>query len=98
MCRASGNYSTPLKAGCGVTQGGPLSAKLFNIMVDVVVQEWMRLLQKVWEMEMEEEELDTLMETLFVIFYVDDAYIASRDPVFFASPTRSPDKATYARC
>jgi len=28
------------------------------------------------------EELDEMMETLFAIFYVDDAYIASRDPVF----------------
>jgi hypothetical protein len=33
-------------------------------------------------MEMEEKELDELMETLFAIFYVDDAYLASRDPVF----------------
>ena len=33
-------------------------------------------------MEMEEKELDKLMENLFAIFYVDDAYIASRDPVF----------------
>ena len=40
VCRASGNYGTPFKAGCGVTQGGPLSAKLFNIMVDAVV--WRR--------------------------------------------------------
>ncbi len=31
---------------------------------------------------MEEEELGELMETLFAIFYVDDMYIASRDPVF----------------
>jgi len=31
---------------------------------------------------MEEEELDEMMETLFTIFYVDDAYIALRDPVF----------------
>ena len=31
---------------------------------------------------MEGEELDEMMETLFVIFYVDDVYIASRDPVF----------------
>jgi hypothetical protein len=67
VCRASGNYGTPFKAGCSVTQGGPLSAKLFNITVDAVVWEWMRLLQKKWEMEMEEEELDELMETLFVI-------------------------------
>jgi RNase P subunit RPR2 len=34
------------------------------------------------EMVMEEEELDEMMATLFTIFYVDDAYIASRDPVF----------------
>ena len=40
----------------------------------------MRLLRK--EMDMEEEELDEMMETLFAIFYVDDTYIASRDPVF----------------
>ena len=33
-------------------------------------------------MEMEEEELNELMETLFAIFYVDDVYIASRDPFF----------------
>ncbi len=31
---------------------------------------------------MEEEGLDEMMETLFAIFYVDDMYIASRDPVF----------------
>ncbi len=29
VCRAMGNYGTPFKAGRGVTQGGPLSAKLF---------------------------------------------------------------------
>jgi hypothetical protein len=34
------------------------------------------------EMGMEGEELDEIMGTLFAIFYVDDAYIASRDPVF----------------
>jgi hypothetical protein len=36
VCRASGNYG---KAGCGVTQGGPLSAKLFNILVDAVARD-----------------------------------------------------------
>jgi hypothetical protein len=80
VCRASGNYGAPFKAGRGVTQGGPLSVKLFNIMVDAVVREWMQLLWE--EMDMEGEELDEMMETLFAIFYVDDAYIASRDPVF----------------
>ena len=41
VCRASGNYGVPFKAGRGVTQGGPLSAKLFNILVDAVAQEWL---------------------------------------------------------
>ena len=80
VCRASGNYGAPFKAGRGVTQGGPLSAKLFNILVDAVVREWLRLLKE--EEDMEEEEMEGMMETLFAIFYVDDAYIASRDPVF----------------
>ncbi len=36
---ASGNYGGPFCAGRGVTQGGPLPAKLFNILVDAVVRE-----------------------------------------------------------
>ena len=54
-----------------MTQGGPLSAKLFNVIVDAVMREWLRLLRE--EMVMEEEELDETMATLFAIFYVDDA-------------------------
>jgi hypothetical protein len=38
-CRTSGNYGTPFKMGCGVTQGGLLSAKLFNVMVCVCVSD-----------------------------------------------------------
>jgi hypothetical protein len=37
VCWAAGNYGTAFKASCGVTQGGPLSAKLFDILVDAVV-------------------------------------------------------------
>ncbi len=40
MCRAAENYGTAFKACCGVTKGGPLSAKLFNILVNAVVWEW----------------------------------------------------------
>jgi hypothetical protein len=39
VCRAAGNYGTAFKAGRGVMQGGGLSARLFNIMVDAVVRE-----------------------------------------------------------
>jgi len=47
VCWAKGNYGRPFKAGRGVTQGGPLlSAKLFNIIVDAVVCEWMRIMRE----------------------------------------------------
>ena len=39
VCRALGNYGVPFKAGRGVTQGGPLLAKFFNVLVDAVVRE-----------------------------------------------------------
>ena len=80
VCRASGNYGTPFKVGRGVTQGGPLSAELFNILVDAVAREWF------WELreggDYEEWERDELMLTFFAIFYIDDVYLASRDPEF----------------
>ena len=31
------------KAGRGVTQGGPLPPKIFNVMVDAIVREWLLL-------------------------------------------------------
>ena len=65
----------PVQVGRGVTQGGPLLAKLFNIMVDTVVQEWLRILRD--ESGLGGEELDELIKTLFAIFYVDGMYIAS---------------------
>ncbi len=38
VCHTAGNYGTAFKTGCGVTQAGPLSAKLFNILVNAVVR------------------------------------------------------------
>ena len=46
VCHASGNYGMPFKAGHGVTKGDPLSAKLFNILVDAVAREWLRELRE----------------------------------------------------
>ncbi len=80
VCRVAGNYGTAFKAGRGVTQGGPLSAKLFNIIVDAVVWEWFHQL---WlGREYDEMEFAEYIATLFAIFYVDDAYLASWDPEF----------------
>jgi hypothetical protein len=80
ICCASGNYGTPFKTGRGVTQGSPLSAKIFNVMVDAMVRGWLQILRE--ESELEGEELDKMMDALFAIFHVDSAYIAARDPVF----------------
>jgi hypothetical protein len=81
ICRASGNYGVPFKSGRGITQGGPLSAKLFNITVDAVIREWHRIIRANMDVA-DEEKLDHMMAALFAIFYVDDAYLAARDPVF----------------
>ena len=63
VCRALGNYGTPFKAGRDVTQGGPLSTKLFNIMVSAVARKWFRELREGGDYK--EWELDKLMSNLF---------------------------------
>ncbi len=80
VCCASGNYGGPFCAGRGVTQGGSLSAKWFNILVDAVVREWLCQLRDSGIVDSEKIEL--LMVAFFTIFYVDDAYLATRDPNF----------------
>jgi hypothetical protein len=70
----------PFKMGRGVTQGGLLSAKLLNVMVDAVVREWLQILRD--KSGLEGEELAEMMDALLAIFYVDDAYIVARDTVF----------------
>ncbi len=68
------------KAGRGVTQGGLLSAKLFNILVDAVVCKWIRQLEEDGDYEV--GKLAVLTATFFAIFYVDNAYLASWDAGF----------------
>jgi hypothetical protein len=80
VCRASVNYGTLFQAGRGITQGGPLSAKLFNVLVDAIAWEWLRELRE--GSALEPDEIDRLMATFFAIFYVNDAYLASRNPDF----------------
>jgi hypothetical protein len=77
VCRASVNYGTSFKAGRGITQGGPLSAKLFNVLFDAIAREWLQELRE--RSTLEPDEIDCLIATFFAIFYVDDAYLASRD-------------------
>ena len=46
VCWARGNYGRPFQVGRGVTQGGHLLAKLFNILVIAVACERTRLMQE----------------------------------------------------
>ena len=80
VCRAAGYYGQAFKAGRGVTQGGPLSAKLFNIVVDAVIWEWMRQLQQ--EGDNNGEQVAEFVATFFAIFYVDDTHLALQDAGF----------------
>ncbi len=75
VCRVAGNYGTAFKAGRGVMQGRPLLARLFNIMVDAVVREWIQQLRV--DGDYKEKEFAAYMATFFAIFCVNDAYLAS---------------------
>ena len=74
VCRASGYYGRRFRARRGVTQGGPLSPTIFNLMVDAVVQEWARILQADHGMGLED------VRRLLSCFYADDGLIVARDP------------------
>jgi hypothetical protein len=80
ICQVSENQGEPFQAGHSVTQGNPLSTKLFNMLIDAVGREWMWELRG--ESKLEVEEIDNLMATFFAIFYVDNAYLASQDLEF----------------
>ena len=71
VCRAMGRYGKPFKAYRGVTQGGPVSPKIFNIMVDAIVREW--LLQSLGEMEPDMPEYKALSCIFLALFYADDS-------------------------
>jgi hypothetical protein len=87
VCRVSGNYGGSFSAGRGVTQGGPLSTKLFNILVDAVVRECLCQLHDGGIVD--PEELDLLMAAFFDIFHADAAYLAARDPDFLQVASNS---------
>jgi hypothetical protein len=76
-CRAGGSYGRVFKALRGVTQGGPLSPRIFNIMVDAVVREWLR---QIMSDEVAIEGIGDEIRTMLACFYADDGLVACRDP------------------
>ncbi len=77
----AGTYGVPFKSDRSITQGAPLSAKLFNILIDTMVQEWHCILQSEMGAE-DKEELDWMTVALFTIIEVDNALMAARDSGF----------------
>ena len=75
----SGYYGKHFKAYRGVTQGGPFFPCIFNVMLDAIVQEWLR--------PMLGDEAVALgygdfVKVFLVLFYANDAIIAHQDPVW----------------
>ena len=77
VCRAGGRYGRVFRARRGVTQGGPLSPTIFNIMVDAVVREWLQNTLTPEDAKLAIQDVRKLMAA----FYADDGLVASRDPV-----------------
>ena len=77
VCRAVGNYGAPFKAHRGVTQGGPLSPRIFNVMVDAVLREW---LHQVLGVDAARHGYGEEVRSFFAIFYADDGLITAQCP------------------
>ena len=43
VARSRGYYGAPFKVFCGVAQGGPLYPNIFNVIVDVVLRNWVTM-------------------------------------------------------
>ena len=71
-CRMARYYGRVFKAKHGVTQDGPLSPTIFNLMVDAVVRAWL--------MEVEGSMDFADVHRLLAVFYTDDGLIVARNP------------------
>ncbi len=83
VCCTGGCYGDPFTAHRGVTQGGPLSSLIFNVVVDAVVREWLR--RTLDNDGAQDGLLMAQMATQMVSFYVDDGVLLARDPVWLQS-------------
>ena len=75
--RAGGCYDKPFKACQRVTQGAPVSPRVFNLMVDAIVREWIRqvVVNDAARWGVEEE-----IRNFLAIFYAKYGLIPARCP------------------
>ena len=67
----------PSKALWGVTQRGLLSPRIFNLMVDMVIREWLR---EVLGNKVMTAGISSKIRVLLVACYTNDGLVQSRDP------------------
>ena len=68
-------YGRLFKAERGVTQGGPVSPTIFNLMVDAIVRQWIH--------QMKAAGFDTAhIRVIAAVFYADDGLITAHNPAF----------------
>ena len=77
VARAGSYYGKEFKGERGVTQGDPLSATIFNVVVDAVVRHWLQIATQEAERRGERGREGRHQAALF---YADDGMIASSDP------------------
>ena len=77
VARAGQYYGTEFKGERGVTQGDPLSPTIFNVVVDAVVRQWLRLSTQEAE---KRGERGRERQHQAALSYADDRMIASTDP------------------
>ena len=79
VCKAGGCYVRPFLACREVTQGGPLSPRIFNLMVDAVIRAWLRSQLGAGAAN---SDIGDQIRTLLAALYADNNLVQSRDPVF----------------
>ena len=77
VARAGGYYGAAFQGACGVTQGDPLSPTIFNVVVDVVVCNWVTVVIAGAEERGKRGKEGRHQATLF---YADDGMVALSDP------------------
>ena len=77
VAKAGGYYGLEFQGARGGTQGDPLSPTIFNVVVDAVVINWVKVI-----LDGAEDRGDRVQEgrNQTALFYVDDGMVSSSDP------------------
>ena len=86
VARQSGYHGPAFKAGRGLTQGGIVSPRFFNILLDAVIRHWLSLVLDNNGDLVHDGMGDNVAERL-ALFYADDGYISAVDQAWLQQAT-----------